>query len=628
MADDPRRAPPPPPHDGPGPGSDLVARSGNQYSLLDGYDSAIDRRLQTPGPKADLHYDSQSEYYAQRELLQKRQATLAFDFVCTSRANATERRANEILQAVKRRDIKLVYEAAEARTGYGGQKHPRFFGDHFLSNADLIENTELFKIAHLMPKGAHLHIHFNANLLPHVLVDIAKKMDHMYIMSNVPLMTANGDSTGFDGCKISFSIISADNVKQKREENGVQSLFDVAYIPKEPMPFKEFCHKFQKFYNQSHGKEEHDDNVNVDKWLHKKLVFQEEETYNLLQTADGAWEKFNGRTQMMKGLFNYVTAYKRYTRSCLEDFVEDNIQYVEIRPNFMATNQVWEDDGSSQLDNKGIMKLIMDEYDAFQKDHKKQVLKGLKIIYCTPRSFEPYQVKKSLRECLEFKILWPEWIAGFDLVGEESKGRPLKDFVPEFLQFKQDCAEKGKDIPFLFHCGETLSIGGETDGNLFDALLLGSKRIGHGFALPRHPYVMEKMKAQNICIEVCPISNEILGLTPRMNGHAVYSLLANNVHCTVSTDNGTLFRSRLSHDFYQMMAGKPDMTLHGWRQLIEWSIEHSCTDGDERKELYESWLAIWEKFCQNMVAHYEGELELEGYLEPRNDQDENMRDVS
>lgn len=132
--------------------------------------------------------------------------------------------------------------------------------------------------------------------------------------------------------------------------------------------------------------------------------------------------------------------------------------------------------------------------------------------------------------------------SGFDLVGEESKGRPLKDFVPEFLRFKKKCDNAKIDIPFLFHCGETLSIGGETDGNLFDALLLGSKRIGHGFALPRHPYVMEKMKAENICVEVCPISNEILGLTPRMNGHAVYSLLANNVHCTVSTDNGTLFR--------------------------------------------------------------------------------------
>ena len=114
--------------------------------------------------------------------------------------------------------------------------------------------------------------------------------------------------------------------------------------------------------------------------------------------------------------------------------------------------------------------------------------------------------------------------------------------MPEFLEFKKACRKEGVEIPFLFHCGETLDVGADTDGNLVDALLLDSKRIGHGFALPRHPYVLEQMKKRNICVEVCPISNEILGLTPRINGHTMYSLLANNVHCTVSTDNGTLFR--------------------------------------------------------------------------------------
>ena len=41
---------------------------------------------------------------------------------------------------------------------------------------------------------------------------------------------------------------------------------------------------------------------------------------------------------MMKGLFNYETAYRRYTRLFLEDLMRDNIQYAEIRPNFMTSN--------------------------------------------------------------------------------------------------------------------------------------------------------------------------------------------------------------------------------------------------------------------------------------------------
>lgn len=133
-------------------------------------------------------------------------------------------------------------------------------------------------------------------------------------------------------------------------------------------------------------------------------------------------------------------------------------------------------------------------------------------------------------------------LTGFDLVGEEGQGKPLKDFVGEFLQFQQDCRMASVEIPFLFHCGETLDSGSATDDNLLDALLLQAKRIGHGFALARHPYLMERMKQAGVCLEVCPISNEALGLTPRVGGHAMYSLLANNVHCTVNSDNGTLFK--------------------------------------------------------------------------------------
>lgn len=132
---------------------------------------------------------------------------------------------------------------------------------------------------------------------------------------------------------------------------------------------------------------------------------------------------------------------------------------------------------------------------------------------------------------------------GFDLVGEEATEKwPLNHFIPQFLAFREKCAAAGLDIPFLFHCGETLECGSDTDGNVVDALLLGSARIGHGFALPRHPYVMEQMKGRGVCVELCPVSNEVLGLTPRVGGHALYALLANNVHCTVSSDNGTFFR--------------------------------------------------------------------------------------
>ncbi|KAL7785900.1 hypothetical protein V8C37DRAFT_405679 [Trichoderma ceciliae] len=559
----------------------LGARDGTLGLPLD--PDAVGARGKIPIPSVD-------EYDEMRKLVVSREEALSFDARHRSRATEKERRVDAIIHEARRRDAAEVFACEPPRKGYRGQLHPRFPGDHFLSNVDLINKTDLFKIASKMPKGAHLHIHFNACLPPDVLLDIAKGMERMFITSNLPLIRKDkceDEFENFDRCEIQFSIMSPD-----KEDPG--NLFLADYRPRQTMKFADFLPQFSNHYKKA----------GVDKWLLDKLIFEEQEAHHPLQTSSGAWEKFNGRTRMMKGLFNYETAYRAYTRQCLEDFDRDNIQYAEIRPNFMMSNQLYHDDGTGPIDNQGIMAIIVEEVERFQRAKADQgkFFGGLKVIYCTPRSMPPPQVKASLDECLQFKKKWPGWIAGFDLVGEEAKGSPIRAFIKELLQFKQDCAKEKLDIPFLFHCGETLDMGTETDGNLVDALLLGSKRIGHGFALAKHPYIMQHMKAKGICLELCPISNEILGLTPRVNGHTMYQLLANNVHCTVSSDNGTLFRSSLSHDFYQVMVGKADMGLYGWKQLVMWSLEHACLSDEEGEKMLGEWEKLWDEFLDWVIS--------------------------
>lgn len=75
---------------------------------------------------------------------------------------------------------------------------------------------------------------------------------------------------------------------------------------------------------------------------------------------------------------------------------------------------------------------------------------------------------------------------GFDLVGDENVLHPLKYYAEVLLRFPamQEAAGLPEDqrIPFIFHAGETLGDGSEPDDNLYDAVLLGTKRIGHGYA--------------------------------------------------------------------------------------------------------------------------------------------------
>lgn len=632
-----------------------------------------------------------------------RGAPVKFDFqnATMDRASPEEQAANDVVLQKRQNDDKKFYN-------HDGKQQSHVATDHFTRNVHTIEQTQLLEVARHMPKGAHLHLHFNSTLLPRFLLDIAKEMPNMFISSPTHRLRSKSD---FDHCEIVFTLQDyrklngmAEDLSYKDEEPPFYSynedlfaadatgpnLFDEDYEPRGLMRYQYFRYEWNALRKSRHYKpdiaspsgnqtttsesELWDMNMDCDEWLISKLIFSREEIdlifnptdkpsdqtlkpeteeekqerqqkaeeakwskdieldfhnspyKNDRQRATRAWEKFNGRTRMMKGLFNYERAFRAYTRKCLEEFVKENVQYAEIRPNFMKSNQVLRDNGAGSFNNFGLMEIIVEEYENFMKDigdmDKNGEIKenrkldaqgkpiyldnseiplgnghipslgGMKVIYCTPRSFPKPMVKEALGECIQMKKKWPQYIAGFDLVGEEAydKRYPLRYFEDEFRQFQEECRSEQVEIPFLFHCGETPD---DIEGNLQCALDLDAKRIGHGYALPEKPDIMKQMKAKNVCVEACPISNMVLGLVEHMDEHRIYKLLAHEVHCSLNSDNGTLFESTLSHDFYEVMVGNWNMNLFGWRQLARWSIDHSCLSTVERERILVEWERRW-----------------------------------
>lgn len=52
------------------------------------------------------------------------------------------------------------------------------------------------------------------------------------------------------------------------------------------------------------------------------------------------------------------------------------------------------------------------------------------------------------------------------------------------------------------------------------------------------------------------------------------------------------------------MVGDTRMTVHGWKQLAEWSIEHSCLTDDEIKRALSLFRRDWAAFCAWIVREY------------------------
>jgi adenosine deaminase CECR1 len=311
--------------------------------------------------------------------------------------------------------------------------------------------------------------------------------------------------------------------------------------------------------------------------------------------------------------------------------IKHKVMYAELRPMLMDKT-IPSDDGESKLDHNMQMELILDEIRKYQDELRasNQLHKfpfGLKIIYCTPRSIPKEWMQREIQDCIKLKLQFPDLICGFDLVGAEDRPNHIGYYRDELLAMVQTCKRLQIEIPFMFHAGETLlDTGGSKDplnSNLYECVLLNAKRIGHGFALLKHPVLVEQFRKKNICVELCPTSNELLHLCRNVKEHPFPKILAQGIPCTVNADNPSLFRYALilltlgreaeklsspsnsvSHEFYQIMVGSPAMSVHGWKQLCHWSIQYSCLSNEQKQEAFTIFARDWEAWCTWVVSTY------------------------
>lgn len=67
-----------------------------------------------------------------------------------------------------------------------------------------------------------------------------------------------------------------------------------------------------------------------------------------------------------------------------------------------------------------------------------------------------------------------------------------------------------------------------------DAVLLGTKRIGHGFAIVKYPNILKLVKERKIGIEVNPISNQVLKLVDDLRNHPSAILFSDDYPVVIS----------------------------------------------------------------------------------------------
>lgn len=180
------------------------------------------------------------------------------------------------------------------------------------------------------------------------------------------------------------------------------------------------------------------------------------------------------------------------------------------------------------MSSEEVVDLLLQLVDDFKKEHP--LFLGIKVILAINRNSDSSSVESKMQRFVDLQKKYPNFIVGFDLVGQEDKGKKLNTYVDKL----KEISHNGR---FFFHAGETNWFNTGADVNLIDAILMNTKRIGHGYSLYKHPVLWAAFKEKDIAIEISPISNQVLHLVQDLRNHPAAFYISENVPIVVSVAN-------------------------------------------------------------------------------------------
>lgn len=143
-----------------------------------------------------------------------------------------------------------------------------------------------------------------------------------------------------------------------------------------------------------------------------------------------------------------------------------------------------------------------------------------------------------------------------------------------------------------------------TDLNLLDAILLNTTRIGHGYALLKHPVLWNAVKTRDIAVEISPISNQVLHLVWDLRNHPGSFFISENIPIVICNDDPGFWDAKgLSYDFfYAIMSLSPNNAgLEILKQLAWNSIKYSMLQNREKQRAFAVLQSKWDQFIDDVL---------------------------
>lgn len=176
-------------------------------------------------------------------------------------------------------------------------------------------------------------------------------------------------------------------------------------------------------------------------------------------------------------------------------------------------------------------------------------------------------------------------IVGFDLAGQEDDDHAPHLFRSEFEQISK------MHIPITVHAGENAPAG-FVESAVLD---LRARRIGHGLALAKDPQLMNRLREDGVCVELCPVSNFQTNQFVPADGkslgreYPLWAFFKNGNAVCLNTDNPIISYTNMIKECFQASYAFGDKGLSLWEllRILRMGFVHSFLSLPERRSMLE-----------------------------------------
>lgn len=295
-----------------------------------------------------------------------------------------------------------------------------------------------------------------------------------------------------------------------------------------------------------------------------------------------------------------------YLKACLDSALEEHVQLIEFRRSLFGDLFYFDQDGNEVLIDEREGMVTLARFKQHYMSNNPRLIDFVYIVYGSrknSRQVIKYDLEKSMHLNADFSDL----VRGFDIVGEEDLGHTLlfhRDTMIEGFNYSR--VNSHGSFNLMFHAAETnwpddiepAQVGDDvsTLDNVFDTILLDTKRVGHGLGFVKYPHLYDYLKRRQIAIEICPASNQILGYISDLRNHPGLNYYQSGVPIVLAGDDpGSFGYNYLTVDYYLVyMAWGLD--LYDLKVIANNSIKYSIIPESRQLEGYKKFQAEWNEF--------------------------------